>query len=223
MKSNRLFLRRRTRGLLFATLLFLLSSCTIGYHEDESFESDVKNATLESPQLENVKVELDATGENATIEWPVVHGAEGYEFSWYVVDDPENPIAVVEGEFIDGCSVELEVEEDTKYKFLIKTIGNKQFNNKDAEKACEISFSTLLETYASIPSGVDLTQWFIDNPLPETDMEPNEDGTLKELAYELEANGEYTISGPIDFGARKVTIRGKLIIRKLHLVKVVEY
>ena len=69
MKSNRLFLRRRTRGLLFATLLFLLSSCTIGYHEDESFESDVKNATLESPQLENVKVELDATGENATIEW----------------------------------------------------------------------------------------------------------------------------------------------------------
>ena len=72
MKSNRLFLRRRTRGLLFATLLFLLSSCTIGYHEDESFESDVKNATLESPQLENVKVELDATGENATIEWPVV-------------------------------------------------------------------------------------------------------------------------------------------------------
>ncbi|MCS2349827.1 DUF4992 family lipoprotein [Bacteroides thetaiotaomicron] len=55
MKSNRLFLRRRTRGLLFATLLFLLSSCTIGYHEDESFESDVKNATLESPQLENVK------------------------------------------------------------------------------------------------------------------------------------------------------------------------
>ena len=54
MKSNRLFLRRRTRGLLFATLLFLLSSCTIGYHEDESFESDVKNATLESPQLENV-------------------------------------------------------------------------------------------------------------------------------------------------------------------------
>ena len=32
---------------------------------------------------------------------------------WYVVDDPENPIAVVEGEFIDGCSVELEVEEDT--------------------------------------------------------------------------------------------------------------
>ena len=145
MKSNRLFLRRRTRGLLFATLLFLLSSCTIGYHEDESFESDVKNATLESPQLENVKVELDATGENATIEWPVVHGAEGYEFSWYVVDDPENPIAVVEGEFIDGCSVELEVEEDTKYKFLIKTIGNKQFNNKDAEKACEISFSTYLK------------------------------------------------------------------------------
>ena len=211
MKSNRLFLRRRTRGLLFATLLFLLSSCTIGYHEDESFESDVKNATLKSPQLENVKVELDATGENATIEWPVVHGAEGYEFSWYVVDDPENPIAVVEGEFIDGCSVELEVEEDTKYKFLIKTIGNKQFNNKDAEKACEISFSTLLETYASIPSGVDLTQWFIDNPLPETDMEPNEDGTLKELAYELEANGEYTISGPIDFGARKVTIRGNKI------------
>lgn len=116
-----------------------------------------------------------------------------------------------EGEFIDGCSVELEVEEDTKYKFLIKTIGNKQFNNKDAEKACEISFSTLLETYASIPSGVDLTQWFIDNPLPETDMEPNEDGTLKELAYELEANGEYTISGPIDFGARKVTIRGNKI------------
>ena len=33
-------------------------------------------------------------------------------------------------------------------------------------------------------------------------MEPNEDGTLKELAYELEANGEYTISGPIDFWSK---------------------
>lgn len=38
-----------------------------------------------------------------------------------------------------------EVEEDTKYKFLIKTIGNKQFNNKDAEKACEISFQLYLK------------------------------------------------------------------------------
>jgi len=48
----------------------------------------------------------------------------GIKFHFYIL---QYPIAVVEGEFIDGCSVELEVEEDTKYKFLIKTIGNKHF------------------------------------------------------------------------------------------------
>ena len=160
MKSNRLFLRRRTRGLLFATLLFLLSSCTIGYHEDESFESDVKNATLESPQLENVKVELDATGENATIEWPVVHGAEGYEFSWYVVDDPENPIAVVEGEFIDGCSVELEVEEDTKYKFLIKQLVKRDFKVRYKRSVLGVFWSFLNPLLMMIVQYVVFSQLF---------------------------------------------------------------
>lgn len=211
MKSNHLFLRRRKCLLPIAGLLFLFSGCTIGYHDDKTFESDVKNATLESPKVESVEIEMDATGENATIKWPVVHGAEGYEFSWYVVDDPQNPVALVEDKFIDGCSVKVGVQEDTNYKLYIKTIGNKQFNNKDAEKACEIGFSTLLKTYASIPNGTDLAQWFKDNPIPATDEEPNEDGTFKELAYELEANGTYTLSEPVDFGARKVTIRGSKI------------
>lgn len=207
------FLRRRTSGLLLIMSLFWLNGCTIGYHDDEVFESDVKNSTLESPALEDVDVSIDAAGEVITVEWAVVHGAEGYEFSMYNVDDPDNPQPIVENQFVDGCSVKRGVLEDTNYKILIKTIGSKKFNNKDAERACEINYSTLVETYKSIPDGADLAVWFTENPLPETDEIPNEDGTLKELAYELAPGGNYTISASVNLGARKVTLRGSKVNR----------
>ena len=82
--------------------LFWFHGCTIGYHDNEIFESDVKNSTLKSPTLEDVDVSIDAAGEVVTVEWAVVHGAEGYEFSWYNVDDPNNPLPIVENEFVDG-------------------------------------------------------------------------------------------------------------------------
>lgn len=81
MKKNCSFLRRGTSRLLLVMSLFWLNGCTIGYHDDEVFESDVKNSTLESPTLEDVDVSIDAAGEVVTVEWAVVHGAEGYEFS----------------------------------------------------------------------------------------------------------------------------------------------
>ena len=213
MKKNCSFLRRGTSRLLLVMSLFWFNGCTIGYHDNEIFESDVKNSTLKSPTLEDVDVSIDAAGEVVTVEWAVVHGAEGYEFSWYNVDDPNNPLPIVENEFVDGCRIQLNVLEDTNYKFLIRTIGSKNFNNKDAESACEINYSTLVETYKSIPNGADLATWFAENPLPETDETPNEDGTLKELAYELEPGGEYTVSAPVDLGARKVTLRGSKVNR----------
>lgn len=208
MKNKHFFFRRRTCTLPLAVCLFLFSGCTIGYHDNVIFESDVQNTTLKSPDVDAVTITPDATGEKVKVEWPVIHGAEGYEFSCYVVDNPETPVPIVEKQIIDGCDVTMEVTEDTNYKILIKAIGNKNYNNKDAEAPCEIEYSTLLDTYAVIPNGTDLYTWFTDNPIPGTDAEPNEDGTLKELAYELEAGGEYTISQPLDFSARKITVRG---------------
>lgn len=216
MRSNYLFLRGKTCGFLLATSLFLFNGCTIGYDKDEVFTTDVKNTTLKSPNLEDITITFDATGENATVEWAVVQGAEGYECLLYNVDVPENPVPITETKVVDGCRLGIKnIPEDTNFKFSIKAIGNKMFNNKDAEAATDVLFTTLIETYASIPEGTDLTQWFADNPIPANDAEPNEDGTLKELAYELKAGGQYTVSAPIDFGARRVTIRGN---KKNHAV-----
>ena len=88
---------------------------------------------------------------------------------------------------VDGCSLTLSRSEDTNYKFSIKTLGNTKYNNKDAESATEMSFSTFTPSFATIPAGIDLTTWFAENPIPEEAITTN-------LCYDLEAGQEYYIS-----------------------------
>jgi len=196
-------------GLCIGTLSVMCASCTDGFDEQPAFSSGVTGTMLTSPSADSITCVIAATGESATITWPVVMGASGYIFSFYNVDDPNNAVALVDGDTIDGCSTTVDVDEDTQYRVVLKPIGNAQYGNTTAETATQKDFSTLVETYMVIPSGTDLTAFFEANPLPETDEEPNEDGSLKELAYVMEMNGEYTISGPIDLSARKVTLRGE--------------
>ena len=138
------------------------------------------------------------------ITWPVVYGAGGYQFSLYIVDNPENPVAVgAENEIIDGCSTTREYLEDTKYMVVLKTLGNEKYNNIEATSATDINYSTLLAATV-IPNGTDLTQYFAENPITDTGVE---------LGYELMAGGTYTVSGEINLGTAYITLRGDKIDR----------
>ncbi|TRX42028.1 DUF4957 domain-containing protein [Bacteroides sp. HF-5092] len=201
MKSKQLFLRETGATLLVAMTLVSFSACIDGYKDDWTFSSDVRGVTLESPKSEEIAFKPSPDGGTLKVEWPVVHGAGGYQFSLYIVDDPDHPKAVgEENEIVDGCSVERKLIDDTNYKVVIKTMGNSEYNNKDAASSTEATFTTLIPTYATIPEG-DIAEWFANNPIPN-------DKTDEELAYVLKANGKYTLSAPIDFGKQKVTFRG---------------
>lgn len=204
MKSNHLFLRVKRHGLMITTAMLLLSACIDGYKDDQTFSSDVRGVTLESPKAEDIVFKPSPSGDKLTVQWPVVHGAGGYLFSLYIVDNPDNPIVVgKENEVVDGCSVGRTLEDDTKYKVVIKTLGNDKYENKDAATTTEAKYTTLVPTYATIPQG-DIAEWFANNPIPSGKEK-------EELAYVLEKNGNYTLSAPIDFGKQKVTFRGEKV------------
>jgi len=144
---------------MFTAVVLLFYSCIQGYKDDWVFSSDVKNATLESPPAEKVEYLSSPDGSSVTISWPVVYGAGGYEFSLYIVDDPDNPIVVGdENEIVDGCSVQRSLQTDTNYKIVIRTLGNEKYNNQSAESPTIKMFTTMVPTYATIPDGSDITQ-----------------------------------------------------------------
>lgn len=122
--NKHLFSRRKMYGLAFVVAVLLFSGCTIGYDENATWTSNVKNAQLESPTEVIVANNNDGT---ATIKWNVVEGAGGYEVSFYNVDNPEEKVPVgEENEFVDGCSVTRDIGDDTKYLACVRTLGNTQ-------------------------------------------------------------------------------------------------
>ena len=205
MKNKHLFSHGKTYSLWLATSLFLFGSCTVG-DLGGSWAPDTQNAVLESPT--ELIITKSADESEMLIEWPVISGAGGYEVAVYIADDPENLVPVmkeVDGEkqekiTIDGCSVTYPLQSDTNYKIFVRTLGNDKFNNKEAETAFEYDFSTLVPTYATIPSGEDITTYFNNLAKPED--------SKTEVAYVLEKNGHYTMSGAINFGGQLATIRG---------------
>lgn len=201
MKKH-LFLRGKTCGIALLALICLSTACKHGFDDDETFASSVRGATLESPVKDEIVITKTADESQLIVEWPVVEGAGGYEFSLYIVDDPANPVVVgEENELIDGCSKVCPLQSDTKYLISVRTLGNTKYDNKEASTATQVEYSTLVETYAAIPAGSDLYTYFQTNPVPTEAMD-------KELAYVLEAGADYTMSGPIDFGKQLVTFRG---------------
>lgn len=206
--------KKKTRpiiGILCFLMALFITSCVDGYKDDYTFSSDVRNTQLLSPDGSKVTATAVANitgGQDLKIVWPVVYGAGGYQFTLYNVDDPDNPIVVgVENEVIDGCSVTRERADDTKYKIVIKTLGNTELNNKEATEPTEVEYSTLIPVYASIPSGTDLGVYFENNP-----VQPQE-GDATEIVYELEANGEYTMGSNVALKSTNITLRGDKVYR----------
>ncbi|NLO69975.1 MAG: DUF4957 domain-containing protein [Porphyromonadaceae bacterium] len=192
-------------------VMFLFVSCIDGYDDDEIWSPGVENATLQSPNADGVVVTPSADGSKLKVEWPVVMGAGGYEFTLYIVDDPNNPIVVgEEKQIIDGTYVEREMREDTYYKIIIKALGNPEYNNTEADASTEVLYNNLLPVTAIIPTGTNLTEYFAANPIPES---------TTELCYELEAGGDYTMDGDVSIGKTSVTFRGsKIDHAKLNLL-----
>lgn len=200
MKGKHLLLRK---GKAFAALVVLavfLNACIDGYRDDDPWSSGVENITLNSPKPDKVVITPSADGSTLKVEWPVVYGAGGYQFSLYIVDDPGNPILVgEENQIIDGLVAEREMIEDTYYKVSIKALGNNKYNNKEAEAPTIIEYNNLLPVTAVIPNGTNITEYFTTNPIPVSS---------DELCYELEAGGTYTMNGDIAIGKTSVTFRG---------------
>ena len=186
-------------GLLLVGAMLLTTSCAKdGYDDDERYTSSVTGSTLVSPEASSIKVTPSADGKSQTITWNVVKGAGGYYFSFYDLGDVNSPI--VKDSLIDGCSVTVKREEDVNYRMDIRTAGNSKLNNTEASETTQYLFSTFTATYAKIPAGADLTEWFKANPCPA-------DSIGKNLNYDLEGGAQYTVSGIVNFDANAVTLR----------------
>ena len=188
---------------MFAIVVsLLLASCIDGYKDDWTFSSGVTNTKVESPADTAIRVMKNADGTLLEITWPVVYGASGYEVSIYNVDDPANPKVIgTEKLFVDGCQTKCVYLDDTRYKFVIKSLGNTKYNNKDADSATVKAYTTLIPAI-QIPDGTDLYTYFTTVAIKDT---------TTEIAYELVANGHYTVSGPVDFQKHWLTLRGDKI------------
>lgn len=186
-------------NLLLVTIVLFVSSCVDGFKESETFSSSVRNTTLKSP--DSIAFTASATTDTLlTITWPVVDGAGGYQATFYDVDDSIHPVVIgTNKQVIDGCSTTRTIAQDTRYRMIIKTLGNTQYNNKASIDSTQAPYSTLVATTATIPNGTDLAVYFAANPIP---------SSTTELAYQLVANGSYTMSGDVPTGLTNVTFRG---------------
>ena len=199
MKKNHFFTYSKmcVLALTGASTLFLASCAEDGYDE-ESFDNGVSNTQVASISTDDITITASADGKSQTISWPVVMGAGGYRVNLIDVSNPNEPI--INDSIVDGCSVTGKREEDVNYRLTILALGNKQKNNTDAAETTEKNFSTFTPTYKTIPAGSDLNEWFAANPLPEENSDEN-------LNFDLEADGQYTISGVLDFDGHAVTLR----------------
>ena len=198
-KNLSAFLRKWQGGVLLGAVALLMTACAAdGYDDDERYTSNVTGSSLTSPKVESIKVSPSADGKSQTITWDVVKGAEGYLFSFYDMGNPDEPI--VKDSLIDGCTVTVKREEDMNYRIDLRTAGNAKLNNAEAPETTQYTFSTFTATYKTIPAGSDLNEWFAANPLPADSIGVN-------LNYDLEAGGQYTLSGTLDFNVNAVTLR----------------
>ena len=205
-KSRSRNVRRALLALLAIPVCMLLASCAKGFDEEETFASNVHDSQLASPELSKSSfssvVNADGT-ESIRVTWDVVPGAGGYYCHVDNVDDPANPVVVFDGT-VDGVSFLFDKADDTKYSVSVKTLGNEKLNNTAAPDPTVYAYSTMVEAQV-IPVGTDIAE-FINSHLIDTE---------DEQAFELQANGNYTLNSEVDFGTHKVTFRGDKIHRPI--------
>lgn len=186
-----------TMASLFVSLF--LASCAQDGFDEENWQSDVRNQTLQSPEADKIVVDKNADGSKWVISWPLVKGAMGFKCNVKNVTDPANPFVVVNDSIVDGCSLTFPREEDSNYELQILALGNKNLGNTDAANATTKPFSSFSPTWKEIPAGADISQWLAENPIP-AELEG-------EVCVDLVAGGSYTMSGNFDFGPHLACIR----------------
>lgn len=174
-----------------------LGSCADHYDGDETWSSSVRNTTLTSP--EEITIEEDKANDRITVSWPVVRGAGGYEVLVLNVNIPEAPDTVKYEQALDGCSLTFDREEETNYQISVRALGNGALNNQAAAEYSVKQFSTFEAAFGTIPVG-DIADYFVQNPIPA-------DSVGKDIIFDLEPGGQYTVSDAVDFGYYKVTLR----------------
>ena len=180
------------------SLAWVATSCADGV-ELESYDSGVRNQQLSAPQLDascfTTQNSTDAT--YTVMSWPVVYGAGGYLVNVDIVDDPSNPIAVVNDSIVDGCSLTFVQQEDTKYQISIQTMANEKLGNSASDVLVYNDYTTLVAAVI-VPRGQDLAAFVKANL---------KTGTQDVQAFELEAGATYEVSDTVAFGLQPVQLR----------------
>ena len=209
MKQKLLLATMKTCLLAFgATSTLLFTSCAQDGFEEESFSPDVRDTQLLSPSADEIIDKPNADGSRRIISWPLVKGARGFEVKVKNVNNPDETIEVVDS-IVDGYSLTMDVEEETNYELSIRTLANTSIGNKDATEATVKPFSTFSPTYEPIEDGTDLYTYFHPNTDPENPNLLPDSPLGRELCFDLVPGGHYTISGPVNFGGHRVTLRTK--------------
>lgn len=206
MKKTSFLMKKKVSFLWLLASAFLVIGCAEGYESPKDFDLGVRNTQVETPIQDSISFKVSTDGATATVSWPTVPGAGGHEVTFMNVDDPENPYIVddYDGKIVDGSKFVVSVTEDSKYKMYMRTLGNKDYNNTDDTETHEYSFTTLVPSVATIPSGTDIAEYFQEHQL---------DSNSVEVAVDLEPNGEYTLSDKVDFSHHHLTFRGDKIHR----------
>lgn len=200
---------RKLFGGVCCLAMTLFAACSQGV-DDETWTAGVKNQQLTSPSTLTFSSATDASGnEQVRVEWPVSLGAGGYEVTVENVNNPTEPVVVVDHVTVDGCSYLFPLEEDTDYRVSVLTLGNAKYNNAIAPEATVASHSTKIGGEA-VPIGVELgafiTEWMTAHAAEykaALAADPN-----FEWAFDLAGDVTYELSTPADFGAIPVRLRG---------------
>lgn len=207
MKQNLIFLRSVVKILPVAALLLagLTTSCSEGADCDEVFQSSVHDTQLKSPELSFANKMTTSGSEVIQVSWPVVRGASGYKVSVQNVDDPSNPVVVINDSIVDGTSFTFSKKEDTNYSVSVLTLGNAELRNTDADAPTVVAYSTMVPGQV-VPAGTEDVAAWINSHIIDTD---------EEQAFELEAGATYVLNDAIDFLDKKVTFRGSKVNRPI--------
>lgn len=204
-------LRKLFGGICCTAMALFAVSCAQGV-DDEVWTAGVTGVQLESPAADSFVVSFvtDASGvEQVKLSWPVVMGAGGYLCNVWNVNDPENPISIIENQEADGASLYFPLVEDSNFKVSIQTLGNEKFNNTGAASATETTVSTMIEGIpvpVSEDLGAFITKYIADNAetlAAERAADPNH-----EIAFDLEPGATYTMASVAECGLQPTRVRG---------------
>lgn len=208
MKKNHLMTLPKLCAVALLGATTLLASCAVDGFKDESFVGTYGSTDLITPGVSEITVTPSADKKTQTISWPAVSGAGKYFISLYkgTIEDGDQIVSEVieRGRTVKVNSVTFPREEETDYIFQLSVLDNEPEGNKSDGKTTVYPFSTFTPTYATLEDGIDLKQYFDENPIPEEQKQ-----FTQEFCFDLKPGKTYYVSDKIDFGDFTVNLRCK--------------